>query len=324
MRGKTDWLPIVVVAALAFLVLGGPNALANIKIGSAGGDGGTGGVSIVTTTTTLTAGAIDTTGVTANVNGEIYADDLSWSTTETQMNSLAVELSSSAPQTLEGYLMVGNDNGQSATDRGSEVYYRMIPFEYNNEVAFRIRDKDGSPNIKTYNESTPTWTGYDDGAPEATLNVTIGASQTLTSTELKFIAGADGSLGNPDFSHPLAICFNVTTISEWDEIRPLNYVGEPFEPCDAFDSYNMLGKCYILPTEAVQNYGEYRFHIVLDPATGANPAATDNAYAFLIDYTWYKDDQGMWKQGWCDNSASSTDKDPGIAALGNGKIIYFT
>lgn len=275
--------------------------------------------------TTLSVGGMNAlTSAPVDVNGEIFSNDKSFSVAETQVNTQPKTLSSAAPNSMAGYLLLGNDAGQSSTDRGSEVYYRKIPFSYTNKGAFQITDKGGSILVKLYNETTPTWTGYDDGTAESTLNVTVGSGQTITSTELKIAAGAGGCLGNPDFEYPLAVCFNVSTTSDWDSIRPTSYVST-VDACEVHSGSNILGDCYVLPTDALCDYEEYRFHIVVDPATGVNPPAddTDYAYAFLIDKTWYKNDNNEWESGWCDDSLLGTDQDPGLTAYGNTKAIYF-
>lgn len=321
----------IVLAIIVVLVLAG---VINIGIPSqtetATGDGSPTGTETQTSgnvgyATTLLAGGMNAlTSAPVDVNTEVYSNDKTFTVAETQTDNQPETLSSAAPNTMAGYLLIGNDNGQSLTDRGSEVYYRKVPFSYVNKGVYQVQDVGGGNLIKLYNETTPTWTGYDDGTAETTLNVTVGSGQTITSTELKIAAGTGGCLGNKDFEYPLAVCFNVSTTADWDEIRPTSYVST-FDACEAHSGSNILGDCYVLPTDAICDYEEYRFHIVVDPATGINPPAddTDYAYAFLLDKTWYKNDNNEWESGWCDDSLLGTDQDPGITAYGNTKPIYF-
>jgi len=321
MRGKTD-LVVLLIAVAAILFFTGFIKFAP-QTESAMGSGETQTSGAVGYATTLTVGGVNAiTGASVDVNGEAFSNDLSFATGEIQVNSQPETLSSAAPNTMSGYAILWNDANQG-TDRGTEVYARKVPFSYQNKGTYQIKDADGSLWVKLYDESTPTWTGYDDGSAESTLNITVGSGQTVTSTELKIAAGSDAVLGNPDFDRPLAVCFNASSLSDWDEIRPTNYVGT-FSPCEKFSGRNMLDKCYILPTGALKDYEEYRFYIVLDAATGTNPGPGATVYAYLLDKTYYKNDQGMWESGWCDDSVEGTDYDPGIAAIGNEKVIHIT
>jgi hypothetical protein len=211
--------------------------------------------------------------------------------------------------------MIGNDANEG-TDRGTEVYYRKIPISYSGKGTFVVGDVNGNENIALYDESTPTWTGYDDGAVEATLNLTVGSGATVTSSDLKIAAGSAACLGNKEFSRPVGVCFNTTSTARIDSVKPANYVGT-FAPCKSMKSYNMLGDCYILDTEALCDYSSYKFPIVIKAVTGQDPISSDAVFAYLMDKTFYKDDNGAWQEGWCDDSAIGTSYDPGIDGAAN-------
>lgn len=281
--------------------------------------------------TTIMAGAVNQiTSGTNDINAEIRSTDTSnYALAETQMNDRPESLSTAAPNTLSGYLMAGNDNAESTTDRGGEVYYRKIPFSYVGMGTYNIVDKDangvptGSQFIRTFEESDITWTGKDDGTTESDTNITVGASATVRLLSIKIASDNNGSIGNPDLSNPVAVCFNASNKALWDEIKPANYVAT-VPACDAFTSENIVGgNCYVLPTAAVKNYGTYTFDVILDAATGANPTTTDWLNVFLLDKTYYKNDVLAWVDGFCDNSDQGTDVDPGIDGRADVKTVYF-
>ena len=259
------------------------------------------------------------TGAPMTGNAELWdSSDVQYAA-ETSIAGTLTDLTTSAPNSFSGYIMIGNDNYESGTDRGAEVYYFKYPVSWTN--AGKV-----AKTIDVYNESTPTWTGYDDGTAESTLNVSVGSGATVTSTELKIAAGQDASLGDPRIDHPLVVCFNVTDTgltSDWDEIRPASYVSTI--PVPGFLSgRNVVGDCYVLPTQALSDYAEYRFNIILDAKAGVDPVAGDTVTAILLDKCYYKDDSGVWQLGWGDKSATGTDTDCGMDSIANAKIIGLT
>lgn len=319
--GKGGNLGLILVIAAVILLVTGVITIPKLNLVSVTSTPSGSGVGYATT---LSAGGIDAlTGGAVDVNAYAFADDGSWFTGEIQANSQPEQLSTAAPNSLKGYVMLGNDAGQG-TDRGSDYYFRKIDFKYDNKGAYVVPDTDGDSLIAIYNESkTQTVTGYDDGTAESTLNITVGSGQTVTSTEIKFAADGDACIGNKDFSRPVGVCFNTTDNGKFDEIRPVNYVGT-FEPCDAYAKYDILGKCYILPTDAICDYGEYRFFVVIDAATGSDPTTGDEWWPIIMDKTYYKDDSGNFVEGWCDDSSEGTDYDPGIDGSASAKRSYFT
>lgn len=147
---------------------------------------------------------------------------------------------------------------------------------------------------------------------------------------MKIAAGADACLGNPDFSRPLAVCFNGSTqalANQFDEIRPTSYDSKIGIPDFLSGNAIIGGDCYVLPTSALCDYAEYRFYIVLDAKSGENPTPGTNeqANAILLDKTYYKDDDGNWKTDWGYDSDITTDSDIGmVSETANTKAIYFT
>lgn len=270
-----------------------------------------------TQTGTLTVGAIDRiTKATADVNAELWSEDNNIIAGETEINSAASTLSSNVPMYFRGYIMIGNDDFQSTTDRGTDYYYTKVP------VDFGCQGQKSISNIQLAAESTPTWTGYDDNVKETTLNITVGSGETVTTAALQIKAGADAYLGNPEFTYPLAVAFNESTSGMFDEIRPAKYV-EKIPVPEFMAGMNMLPNAYVLPTGAIADYDHYRFDLVIKARTGQNPGVTDYAYAFLLDKGYYKSDAGIWEVGWADNSDQGTDQDLGIAAIGNEFKINF-
>ena len=240
---------------------------------------------------------------------------------DVNINAATTSLSTSAPNTFNGYLMLGNDANQG-TDRGTEYYYRKIPVSYSNTGRHDISEV-GSGAVQLQPEATSvTWTGYDDGSAEATLNVTVGTA-IVTSTELKLEPAASTVFGNPDFDNPVGVCFNESTSGQFDAVKPSNYVGTFVRP-EVLRSYNIIG-CYVLPTGAIADDNDpttnqnYKFYVTIDP--NSNPDSSVSIYAFPMDKTWFIDDLGVWQSGWGDNSEKGTDYDPGMAAIGNEKQI---
>lgn len=320
-QGKSDnsWLFIIGGLAVILLVSGVIPMPAFLTTESSMGDSSSDG-SVGYATTITAGGENEITGAAVDVNSYVFANDNSFVVGETQTNSKPESLSTSAPNSMSGFLMIGNDANQG-TDRGTEVYFRKVPFSYSSTGAYQIKDTDGSVWIGLASEGTPTWTGYDDGTAESTLNITIGSGQTIVSTELKIAASSDAYLGNPDFANPLGICFNVSSTAKFDVVKPANYVGT-FDAPEAYSGYNILGDCYILPTGALKDYEQFRFYIVIDAATGQNPAGTDYVGAILVDKVWALNDNGEFEAGWGDDSVEGTDYDAGLDGLGNAKYIH--
>jgi len=254
------------------------------------------------------------TGLVPTVNVELIDANGARVVSETVISAQGGSLTTTGPTTFEGYVVFGNDNYQSSTDRGSEVYYRKLPAVWTQKSNIELGVYD------TYNESTITWTGYDDETKETTLNVTVDSGQTVISTELKLTSASKAAIGNPDFANPIAVCFNATTYASYDEIRPASYK-EKIDVPGFLSGRNIVGRCYVLDTPALMNFAEYTFSIVIDPQTSFNPGDTESIYAFFLDKTYVKDDDQNWVGAWADDSDLTADTDAGIQAFGNEKLI---
>src|SRR4030042_537519 len=92
-------------------------------------------------------------GTTADVNSEIYNKDNGVVTGETRVNG-ATTLSTNVPMYFSGYIMVGNDNFQSTTDRGAEYYYMK------RDISYGCIGSTSEKDFKLYNESLITWDFY--------------------------------------------------------------------------------------------------------------------------------------------------------------------
>lgn len=315
-KGMSDWVVLLIFVVIILVATGA------IKLGKEAVIAPSVGPGYATTLSVSAINAITGAPIT-DANGWVYANDGTWTIKDVSVNSAVTSLSTSAPNSLDGYLIIGNDQNQG-TDRGTEWYYRKIPFRYINQGAFVIPDVDRTATIKLYAETTSlTLTGYDDGTAETILNVTVGTS-VVSSTELKVEVAADTCFGNPDFNRPVGVCFNASDLSKFNDIRPTNYAGT-FATPEVLKGKNIIG-CYILPTEALCDDGVhstfYRFYVTIDPAL--NPGTSDYSCPFWMDRTRSLDDAQVWQDGWGDNSVSGTDYDPGYITTGSEKCIYFT
>lgn len=326
-KDKNAMLMGLVVGALligGFMYISNNGFLGSQTFSTTGTGGGS--VSVGGTTVDVVAvkdsnvkiSAIETyTGAVPNVNAELVYLDGKRSVGETNIATTAASLTTAGPMDFDGYVMIGNDNFESSTDRGAEVYYRKIPESWT---------KNPNNDLGTYylkNESSSvTWTGKDDGTVETTTNITVNSGVTVYTASLRLDASATGAIGNPDFANPTALCFNATTYASFDAIKPSNYVST-FSTPGFLSTRNIIGGvCYVLPIAAVEdgrNSGD--IGITIDPAAGFNPGDAESAYAFLLDKTWYKNDKNIWEEGWGDNSDLVADTDIGLSTFGSEKLI---
>ncbi len=294
----------------------------------------TGGVSDTTTVvtgggsgfaTTISASGFDKqAGALTNVNAEVWEVRADGSEVqlvgETQANAVLTDLSTTAPNSLNGFIIIGNDDLVSGTDRGTEYYYSRNPIAY--------QDRSGSTpfdRLPTPAEGTLTLTGYDDGTSETTLNITVGAGGRVTTTEVRFEVSADGTFGNPQVERPIAVCFNETTSGLFDEIKPANF--ESTMPVPGFlSSFNYIEPCYVLPINSLQEgvSGEastYRFFIIIDADGTQNPGNTDNTHILILDSTYSQNDDLDWRTGFEDSTEVGTDTDVGSDNLAGAFIV---
>ena len=326
MAKPMNWVLLIGIAIVVVLVLnsgGFDNLFGKTETGT-----GTGTETGTTEGTTTVTGCLieDTTlkirakdllaGSVITTNVEIFDSSDNLVVSETLINSTVSEISTSVPTNFNGYAMIGNDDLQSTTDRGTEYYYAKVPFTIGC-VGVKTLD------IKIPAEGTTTFTGYDDGASESTWNVTVGSGETLVSPELKIQASALAYVGNPALDNPVAICVNATTLGDWDEIRPSNYKEKVVVP-EFLSGKNIVGSCYVLPTASLKDYGTYRDYIILDASSGHNPGASgdENVFFHLVDKTYGKNDDLVWIPGFGDDSVLGTDADLGINSVTYTKLMY--
>jgi len=223
-----------------------------------------------------------------------------------------------------GYLMCGNDNYVSTTDRGADTYYRRIPVDWGctgsksydvkvyNESAIKVRAH--------YNSTTYNYTQVINITSNITTNPT-GVEQGL---EIELLAGADDCIGNPDFSYPISICVNTSNNAEYSDIRPSNYI-EKFTSPDFLDARKIYkDDCYVLPTGALCDNARYRFTFLIDYATGQQPNEEDYIHLFILDKTWFKNDAETWESGFGFDTNLGTDTDVGIDTISAARRIDFT
>jgi hypothetical protein len=268
-------------------------------------------------------------GSLAFANAEILQADGSAKVGETSVPGAITAVSTSMPNSFNGFVMLGNDNYVSTTDRGADSYYTKTALVYANS---------GSPDVVTVNtptEGTLTWVGYDDGTAETLLNVTVGTSE-ISTTELKMTVSAGGVYGNPQLDNPIAVCFNASsdtagTKAYFDYIKPVNYVSE-IDPPGFLATQNIIaGKCYVLPTGALSDVSAtgagssnlfYRFYVRIKPASGLNPSTTTDAIDVIaLDKTYYKNEQSVWVSGFGVEKSLGADTDVGSADIAQATSI---
>lgn len=264
-------------------------------------------------------------GALVNVSAELRTSDGTTIVGETSVPQVLTTLTSSGPNTFDGFIIIGNDNLESGwTDRGTEYYLTKKAVSWVNkagDIAFE--------RVPTYAEGTPTWTGYDDGIAETTLNVSVGSGATVMTIQLKIEPSSNAVLGNPAFSRPLAICFNESSAGTFEEIRPAQY--DEIIPAPGFLAGKNIIKnqCYVLSTSALYEgvSGQqqfYSFPIRIEANAGVDPGVTHNSYAILLDKSYYLDDNQNWAEGWGAEHVQSADHDIGMDSVANTKTIYFS
>lgn len=284
----------------------------------------------------VTGGGKETiTGTAIGVNAETFTADGAEVAGEVSVASAITTIADDVfPVKSAGYIMLGNDNFQSSTDRGTEYYYYKKPF-----TSACAPVNLGFVNL--YAEGTPTFTCYDDGTVETTCNITMGTS-VVDTTELKITVSSNAYLGMPKagdgmlINYPLGVCFNVTTLADWDKIYPspfasgyndpvLGVENGKFDAPENISDTNIVGDCYVLDTGALRDpagdgHARYhRFWVILDPTSDGTLDNTDDAIVFLVDVCWSKNDDMKWRLGMSDDSAEGTDKDCGLDTITHGR-----
>jgi len=321
MRSKKGAIDLVTIGLVAVvLVLAGVLQLPSFSLAGLFGGGDTTSDNLGRSTT-LYFGvydeSIDNDLAHSDVNAELWEGDNRWA------SAFAVDASpdsiSSMPNTVtDGFLMVGNDNYVSTTDLGGEVYYTQYPVNYVNKGEFHLGE------ISVYNETTPTWTGYDDGTSESTWNITIGTAELLKTGEIRIQAGENGCLGNPSLTKPLALCAygnNASTSDRFEYAKPTSNSGSFDAP--EFLSNVIDDKCYILNVaDALCDSDGYRFYISVKPKATIDPQVNEYITFHLLDKTYFLNDAKDWTTGWAFDSDKVSDTDIGFDGASYTKILY--
>lgn len=307
-KGKLDMGTIVLVIAAIFVIAAvmKPQGVTTVSPQVQPGVIVTPGCNIGSLTT-LTAGGYDSLGAArTNVNVYVVKSDDSFQFGETQSNAALASISTSSPNSFNGYLMVGNDNNLG-TDRGTEYYFTKQPLSYDCQGAVSV------DLVPTYAEGTVTVSVYDSGTLELSPNITVGSGATVDTTEVRLAVSANAAFGNPQLDNPVAMCANMTAPTNWREVRPLNYVST-FGVPEFLQGRNFIGSCYVLPIQSIidspTQKNDFRFFVRLQAAAGTNPGTTQVRAVFL-DKTYYLDDQQHFKIGWEDRSDVAADTDIG-------------
>jgi hypothetical protein len=284
-------------------------------------------------------------GGAANVNVELWQSSPEViKVTVANAATDGAQVSTAAPTSLAGYAIAGNDDRLTQspatwTDRGTEFYLKKIPVGYANAGTYTISDAAGGP-VKFSGEGTATLNGFDNGALESPLNVTVGTS-IVDTTEIQLIASANACIGNPEFdgNAPVMVTFNASNSNAkayWDEIRPLNYVGTVSAPTNMTGETNVIGGVgYILPYNAICDKlpghdSTVKFGIRMKPNAGMNPGTGDDATVgdgvsmCIWDKTYYKGDDGLWHSGYEKPRGLAAPQDIGMSSRATNCIAIAT
>lgn len=293
------------------------------------------GINIVTSAATVRVSAVDLLAGTtpANINTALLElDKKTYVAAEQDATTKADVLSTAAPNTFNGYLLIGNDNylagGTSAvTDRGAEYYYQTIPVSWANKVTHDI------PEVKACLEGTYTYSSLvDAGTAEIeddTFSVAVGSGATVDTTKVTVSVGtADSCLGKPTAAFPLAYCFNTTAAgnSFWEEVRPLNFAGTVPVPLHLAGNNVLGGVCYQLPTKLMDSTEPgtttaFEWALRLRAKSGADPTAAHNITGIPLDACDSANDAGVWVEGYGSDTRIVTAEDCGIDGRTTGSSL---
>jgi len=255
-------------------------------------------------------------GTAFGANAESWSDDGNQMVPETSIPSALTALGTSYPNTFSGYVMLGNDNYASTTDRGDDYYYVKYLVSWSGIQGLTTRD-----NIQTYAEETTTgtslWTFYDDNTAESTANITIGSGGTYTASSVKLMSSSRNCTGNPSLNgyngkKAIGFCFNESTSGQFKEIKPQKNSGT-FTAPGWLSGKNVVG-CYYV-TDAVCDGDYFVTDLYFEANSGQDPASTDSVHVIPVDLCYYKDDNLKWQVGFGDESELSADTDCGINSI---------
>jgi len=251
------------------------------------------------------------TGSAVNVNAELWSDENKQMKAETQVNQALTSLGTDYPNTFSGYVMLGNDNYESTTDRGTEYYYVKYPVSWTDKQGLLTEDT-----IYTYAEETATgtslWTFYDDNTAETTANITIGSGGTYTAASVKLKSSSNKCFGHPELSNAVGFCFNESTSGMFKEVKPQINSGT-FTPPEFLSGKNIID-CYYV-TEAVCDGKYFETDLYFEAEAGQDPTTSDYVFIIPVDKCYFLNDNNRWEVGFGDNSALASDTDCGIDSI---------
>lgn len=265
-------------------------------------------------------------GSTANLNAELWnLAGTEKKISETNVNGASTSLGTSFDNTYSAYVLMGNDNYRSTTDRGPDYYYTKVPVSWTNRQGLVTYN-----DIKLYPEDTSAGTTsmtiYDDNSAETTANISIATGGTYSKLKLTLTATADQALGNPEFDGqaPLAICFNESANGNHSKIELVDNLGSIAIP-KILGGKNVVS-CWKANTNALVDGKDWtsKIYVELGAAKAASVAGTDSFGIIVLDKAHYVDDAQYDAVGYEDYSEFSTSTDLGINTNVLSRLVYET
>jgi hypothetical protein len=265
-------------------------------------------------------------GSTANLNAELWNPSGTQKIIgETNVNGAPTSLGTSFDNTYSAYVLRGNDNYRSTTDRGPDYYYTKVPVSWTNRQGL-ITYSD----IKLYAEDTSAGTTsmtiYDDNTAETTANVSIATSGTYSKLKLTLTATADQALGSPEFDGdaPLAVCFNESVAGTFAKIELTDNVGTLTIP--KFLGGENYVSCWKANTNAILDGKDWTSKIYVELNSGESVAAagTESIGITVLDKAHYVDDAQQDAVGYEDYSVLGASADTAINSAVLSRLCYVT
>jgi hypothetical protein len=265
-------------------------------------------------------------GSTANLNAELWNTDGTKKVIgETNVNGAPTSLGTSFDNTYSAYVLMGNDNYRSTTDRGPDYYYTKVPVSWIEKQGLYT-----PPDMQLYAEDTGAGTTvmtlYDDNSAETTANISIATGGTYSKLKLTLTATADQALGNPEFDGqaPLAVCFNDSTNGNISKVELTDNLGSIAIP--KFLSGKNVVSCWKANTNALTDGKDWtsKIYVELGAAKAASAPGTDTIGIMVLDKAHYTDDTQHDAVGYEDYSELSTSADLGINTMVLSRLIYLT
>lgn len=264
-------------------------------------------------------------GTGVNVNAELYGSDDGQKVSETSIARVLTQLSAALPNSFSGYVMIGNDNYESSTDRGQDWYYKKYPVSWSGMQGLLPYD-----NIDLYAEGAETGDMatdfYDSNTLESTANISIATGGSYTSATVRLLSTAQNNTGNPDFNgqYPLMLCFNETDSGDFFEIKPVNNAGS--EPIPGFLRGSNVVSCWKIPTNALSDGATFDvvLYYKLNSGESVTAAGSDASYIIVVDKCYVRNDAQKWIAAYSDESDLVSDTDCGMPSAAVAIPVYLT